>query len=488
MADTPQKLIMRRSWISPVLAFVALSLGACDPASHIPQSPGPPAVPRSSDLVRVSAGGPEDAALSRCLGESGARFEVEPHAAVAPSDPDHIVAAWMIQSADGGAIQAAASFDGGRSWTPPRTLPFNICAGGPFDFLPRASDPWVAIGPDGRVYVSAIAFQPTETVDAAGAVIVLASGDGGRTWDPPGVATITRTPERSHDNTALAADPKKPGTAYVLTTRNEGSFEVGPAALSRTIDGGKTWSPIRPISPRTPGSPGADAPQMVIDPRTGHLYVFYTHRPRGSSMSFLRSEDGGESWSPPAPVMEGIPLDRRPTYPGTGKEFRIAEDIGHAAIDPRTGRLYAVFTNGWSTSGRSLQVGLVTSGDGGLTWSQPLRVSADSAAAAWRPALALDAQGRLAVSYFTPAAGEPVQGDRLPVSVHLVDVQLRPDGSLARGEDAVVDAFSWAPSPRGAYFLGDYNPLLAGRDGFLPIHGRSMEDGARIVIAHPAAP
>lgn len=460
-------------------------LGACAPAT--PPAPGqssPPAS-RAADLVEVGAGGPGDEALARCLTAPEARREVEPFAAVSPADPDHIVAAWISQGEGAGAIQAAASFDGGRRWTPPRTLPVNACAGGRFDFLPRASDPWVAFGPEGRVYVSATAFQPTETLDAASGVIVVSSGDGGRTWDPPGVASLSRTPEFPHDNTAVAADPNNPGTAYVLTTRYEGPDGVGAAALSKTTDGGRTWSPVRPISPRTPGSASADAPQMVIDPRSGHLFVFYTHGPRGSSMSFLRSEDGGATWSPPAPVMAGIPWSARPvTYPGTDKELRIAPDIGHAAIDPRTGRLYAVFTNGWATDGRSLQVGLVTSGDGGRTWSAPLHVSA-GAAMAWRPALAVDTQGRVAVSYFTPGPGEPAPDGGLPVQVHLAMIKTRPDGSLARGEDTVVDTFSWAPPLRGPYFLGDYNPLLAGRDGFLPVYGRSTENGARTVIVRP---
>jgi hypothetical protein len=407
--------------------------------------------------------------------------EVEPHAAVSPSNPDHIVAAWILRGV--GVIQAVASFDGGRSWTPPRTLPFNGCSGGPLDILSRASDPWVAIGPEGRVYVSAIAYQPTSGTDAAGAVIVVSSADGGRTWDAPGIASISRTPEIFHDNTAITADPRIPATAYVLTTRYEGQAGyVGPAALSKTVDGGKTWSPIRPISPRT--SLPADCPQMVIDPRTGHLFVFYTHGEKGASMSFLRSKDGGESWSRPAPVMDGIPWSGSSKFPGTDKEVRIAEDIGHPAIDPRTGRLYALFTNGWSTGGESLQVGLVTSGDGGGTWSSPLRVSADSAAGAWRPALAIDAEGRVMVSYFAPTAEEPVQGERLPVSVHLVDVRLQPDGSLVRGEDTIVDRFSWSPSPQG-YFLGDYNPLLAVRDKLLLIYGRSMENNVKTVIVRP---
>jgi hypothetical protein len=474
---------MIRRRIAPAVLLLVASLGACVPASPPAQSPNAPPASRAADLVEVGAGGPGDAALARCLTAPDARREVEPFAAVSPVDPDHIVAAWIAQGDGAGAIQAAASFDGGRTWTPPRTLPVNACAGGSFDFLPRASDPWVAIGPDGRVYVSATAFQPTETVDTASGVIVVSSGDGGRTWDPPGVASLSRTSEFPHDNTAVAADPRRPGTAYVLTTRYEGPDGIGAAALSKTVDGGRTWSPVRPISPRTPGSPSADAPQMVIDPRSGHLFAFYTHGPRGSSMSFLRSEDGGASWSPPVPVMSGIPWSaRQVTYPGTDKELRIAPDIGHAAIDPRTGRLYAVFTNGWATDGRSLQVGLVTSGDGGRTWTAPLRVSAESAAMAWRPALAVDAQGRVAVSYFSPGPGEPEPDGRLPVRVHLTEIQVQPDGTPARGEDIMVDTFSWAPPRRGPYFLGDYNPLLAGRDGFLPIYGRSMENGARTVI------
>jgi len=471
---------MIRSLVS-ILPFLAASLAACAPTSQ-----GTPRAVSGADVVEVSAGSPEDAGMARCLGSSGAqpavRSEVEPHAAVAPSDPDHIVAAWLVRGGEGGLLQVSASFDGGRSWTPARTLPLQACAGGPFDFLSHVSDPWVAIGPEGRVYVSGIAFQPTEGMDAAGAVIVVSSPDGGRTWDAPGVAAISRTPEFFHDNTALAVDLRHPGTAYVLTTRYEGDGRIGPASLSKTVDGGKTWSPIRGISPRTQGASRADAPQMVIDPCTGHLFVFYTHGQGGSSMSVLRSEDGGESWSPPAPVYAGVPLAGQPTFPGTDKEVRIAPDIGHAAVDPRTGRLYAVFTNGQFTDGKSLQVGLTSSGDGGHTWTAPLRVSADSAIGAWRPALAVGAQGRVAVSYFAPTFGAPVEGDRLPVSVHLVEIGLQAAGTLTREKDEVIDRFAWSPSPRVGYFLGDYNPLLPGRNGFLPLYSRSTKEGSRVVV------
>ncbi|HET9228576.1 MAG TPA: sialidase family protein [Thermoanaerobaculia bacterium] len=426
------------------LVFAGLALAAC---STVP--------------IQVSSGGPGDAALSRCLG-SETRFEREPHAAVNPKDPDHIVAAWISASQTGTAIQAAASFDGGRSWTPPVTLPINACSGGPFDFLPRASDPWVAFGPEGRAYVSAIGFQPTDDLDEAGAVLVVSTPDGGRTWDPPGVASVTRTPEFLHDNTAIAADPNRPGTAYVVTTRYQPAARVAPAVMSKTIDGGKSWSPVREI---TPGSPTAGAPQMVIDPRTGHLFVFYDHGPRGSQVSFVKSEDGGETWSQPVLVAQATPVRQLAKFPGTDKDLRVAEDIQHAAIDPKTGRFYVVLTS----EGRHAEVVLTTSDDGGSTWSPLRRVNADPERPAWRPMLAVGP----AIFYFAP--GGPARGDALPMEVHLVTGE----------KDVVIDRFDWTPAWNGAYFLGDYHALLVTRRGLLPLYGRSVEPGSRAVVVHP---
>ncbi|MEA2559515.1 MAG: hypothetical protein QOH06_1019 [Acidobacteriota bacterium] len=439
-----------------------IAVAACTPAT-IPRAPAP-------DLVQVSSGGPGDAALARCLGDLEPRFEREPRAAVNPRNPDHIVTSWVVAAQGGGAIQAAVSFDGGRSWMPPVTLPINTCAGGPFDFLPSASDPWVAFGPDGRAYVSATGFKPTEDMDEASAVLVVSTPDGGRTWDPPGVASLTRTPEYLHDNTSIAADPNRPGTAYVVTTRYEPAMKIGPAAMSKTVDGGKTWSPVRTI---TSGSPSVSAPQILIDPRTGHLFVFYGHGQRGSRISFVKSEDGGESWSEPVLVAEGTPLRELAKYPGTEKNLRVAEDIQHSAIDPKTGRLYVVLTTGALTDGGHAQVALTTSDDGGRTWSPIQRVNADPEKPAWRPSLAVDSKGRVAITYFTPALG--ARGEALPMDVHLVAME----------RDNVIDRFEWTPSHNGAYFLGDYHALLVTRGGFLPVYGRSMESGSRVVVVHP---
>jgi len=74
---------------------------------------------------------------------------------VDPKNPSHLVGAWQQDRwSNGGSngIGAAASFDGGATWT--RSTPrFSRCARGDagnrgdYD---RATDPWVAFAPTGR--------------------------------------------------------------------------------------------------------------------------------------------------------------------------------------------------------------------------------------------------------------------------------------------------------------------------------------------------
>jgi hypothetical protein len=120
---------------------------------------------------------------------------------------------------------------------------------------------------------------------------------------------------------------------------------------------------------------------------------------------------------------------------------------------------------------------MITSGDGGRTWSAPLRVSSGSVSSAWRPALAINGQGRVAVSYFAASPDEPARGETLPVRVHVAEVRLQSDGTLVLGEDTMVDRYDWIPLPRIAYFLGDYNPLLATRGGIVPMYARPGREG-----------
>lgn len=440
-----------------------------------------------SDPVLVGPGA-ADAGLLRCMGTTegmpASYWEVEPHAAVDPRDADHVVAAWMMMSPGGhSAIRAAVSSDGGRSWGGHSTVPINACAGGPVARLTRTSDPWVAFGGDGRVYVSAIAFQSADPVDSAGSVIVVASGDGGQTWDPP-VATMLTTVPQFIDNTSLAAHPTRAGAAFALTTRYQPNPETAaprplaaPAMLSSTTDGGKTWSDGRAISP-IKGGIHADCPQMVIDPRNGRLYILYTGGVGRETMSLLRSEDGGRTWSAPISVSNIVPLENAPRYPGTQHEIGVAPDIAHLAIDPASGTLFVVFADGRFTKGAEAQIGIAVSTDGGKSWSDAVRLSAG--VAAWRPSITVAGPGAIAVTYLAPDTAQAATDSTLPVA--LMHTSLRAHGAALTGGPAKrLDTFSWRP--RGdSWFLGDYFALLPLRTGTGQLYARSEAGGARVAF------
>jgi hypothetical protein len=166
----------------------------------------------------------------------------------------------------------------------------------------RASDPWVAFGPDGRAYLSAIAWQPSPAngPDLVSALVVVASADGGLTWQQPVAAAVAPSSDISHDNLAITADPTRPRVVYAVTTRAEsrqdGSY-FGRLGFTRSSDGGKTWTPLRPVTGAVNGE-RIGAPQILVDARTGRLFAVY-HRSlnRQGVIGVMTSDDRGDSWS-----------------------------------------------------------------------------------------------------------------------------------------------------------------------------------------------
>src|SRR4029453_3673327 len=88
------------------------------------------------------------------LGPPGSQddTQAEPHIAVDPNDPEIVVAVFQQGRfiAGGGSVGPgyATSQDGGRSWIAGDLPGLTVAVGGIFE---RASDPAVAIGPDGSV-------------------------------------------------------------------------------------------------------------------------------------------------------------------------------------------------------------------------------------------------------------------------------------------------------------------------------------------------
>jgi BNR/Asp-box repeat protein len=458
---------------------------------------------RAPAFIKVIANGvqrvPE---LIGCLGPLSPAFPAysvaEPFAAVNPRNPDNIVAAWMIQNATRRyVVQAAASFDRGRSWSLPRVLPLTTCAGVGRPSLDVATDPWVAFGGDGVAYVSAQTYQGLAG-DHAGIqqISVIASRDGGRTWTAAHQTMTFQGPAVKTDNTAVTADPIAPGVAYVLTTRitepsaakglnadRSGAKAIGTAALSQTVDGGARWSAARMISRDAPGE-YADLPQLLIDSGRKVIHVVHS-RPADHGDIFIQtSDDGGKTWRPAKRVSSFIGVKQKPLHPGSGEPIPVADDIVRAAIEPRSGAIAIAFVDARRTDGKLAQVSLTVSRDAGATWTEPLLVS-DAGTPAWLPSLTWLSPDVLSISYLDGRSAR----DGPSGEINLWVVRVKAGRPQSIDDVRLVERFPLLPQrAESPYFLADYYPMLAldSEVGLVYIRNRCESDAAPCVAGQKA--
>ncbi|HEX9236403.1 MAG TPA: sialidase family protein, partial [Actinomycetota bacterium] len=292
--------------------------------------------------------------------------EVEPAIAVDPNNADHVVA--VFQESRFGSSGAsdngyATSQDGGQTWV---TAPFpklTITTGGKWQ---RASDPSVAFGPDGAVYVSSLVLA---NVLCPSGIAVQRSDDGGLTWNDPVTIQADGNCSVFNDKDWIAVDtnPTSPhlGRVYVVWDRSVSGFE--PVVLKLSDDRGATWSTANAINSPT----GHDTSAIPIVHPNGDLSVLYSDIFKSKIFS-QTSTDGGITFGAPTAVTsyQGIdPPDMR-----TGVQVMSLS----ASLDPTTDTIYTVWEDGRFRSDGFNDVVLTESADEGATWSVPRRVNLDA--------------------------------------------------------------------------------------------------------------
>lgn len=369
--------------------------------------------------------------------------DVEPTIAVDPTNPCRLCAAWQNDRIfNGGALECgiAYSVDGGLSWKN-ALVPFQICIDG---LSQRISDVWLSWSIDGkRVYLNVLYFNST-LVTASGAnqsgIATSVSLDGGATWGTP-VFNITSCNYNNEptllcpfdDKNSVTADPFNPLVAYSVWDRFPitDSFH-SDSFLSKTIDGGVTWSTGTLIyNPfLDPGFAGlsngiendvgviGDIAVRVPAVKGGALLNFVTRfyaTPTATDLEYTsdvfpfqftladiivqKSVDNGATWSNTATFIShqagGNPVNTVVftggyTYSGNtitgglgtalrtgGSTFAPNGGGGLAtpAVNPVNGNLYVVWQDSIFRSDKLCQVALSVSRDGGTTWSSPVQVS-----------------------------------------------------------------------------------------------------------------
>ena len=400
------------------------------------------------------------------------------HASIAEPDSlawgNTIVAAFQVgRFSNGGAVNTgwATSRDGGRTWRSGQ-LPALTRAARPAGRWGRASDPVVAYDSlHGIWLIASLALG-----DTTSAIVVSRSRDGLQ-WDPP--VTVVEAPLGG--GTLLdkewivcdngAASPHR-GSCYVTYT----DFRTRRLEFQASRDGGLTWGP-QVATPQNAGRGSiegrwAPAPQPVVQPDGDLVVPFYDE----TRVASVLSTDGGRSFS--APVTVGATSFR--ATPGLR-----APPLPTAEVDAN-GVVYVV----WPDCTRSPSCGfdhlVISRSSDGIVWSPPTRIPTASRTAETHfviPGIGVDhtRAGRLAVAYYAYRGGRlldvgiissPNGGRNWRPPRRLSAVTLRTDWVAQAGgamvgdyisttyaDNRAVAVFALASQPRGLFD----QPLFAAR-------------------------
>ena len=301
-------------------------------------------------------------------GGSQADTQVEPDIAVDPSHPSVVVAVFQQGrfAAEGGSVDPgfATSHDGGRTWTTGNLPGLTTAVGGAFE---RASDPVVAIGPDGAVYAQTLVLDVS---DCRTGVAVQRSDDGGLTFGAP-VLVQDDSCGAGNDKDWIAVDgfAASPhyGRLYSAWDRETGS---APIVLRWSDDRGATWSPLVVVSDGVAVKSGIGALPLV-QPSGDVTIVYEAYDPGPAREVAQTSHDGGAHFDAPVTIAEFEGAEVTGMRTGAG--------LPAAALDPATGALHVVWPDGRFRTDGLNDVVLSTSVDGGATWSVPRFVNQDGA-------------------------------------------------------------------------------------------------------------
>jgi hemolysin type calcium-binding protein len=328
-------------------------------------------------------------------------FSTPPGASFAVSDPvvayDATHRWWLAASLDHEGVLVSRSRDG-LKWNLPVRAATDTTGGYDKEWI--VCDNWRTSRFRGRCYVSYMNFAE-DLIEAR------RSTDGGRTW-----------------SAAMSVNPGRPGAivnGLQPVVRPNGDlvllysvFGAPPPleneiAAARSTDGGRSFGRPVQVSPlHDIGSSWLRAPPFTsVDADAGGtVYVVWSDCQQCEDDIVLARSRDGVTWTEPVRVPTGVPgssldefLPALAVDPATaGKKARVAllyHSIGPPSVcDPVDVCL-------------AIDVGLVTSSDGGTTWTPPQRLNAVTMPSSW---IADTALGRMLGDYVSVSwvRGRPV--------------------------------------------------------------------------------
>lgn len=316
------------------------------------------------------------------------------YVAADPSDPDHVV----ISDANVLATKCGfhTTFDRGREWIDGvYDLPtgylgcrINGPSGG------HVASGSVGKGAGARYYS---VFGSAHEDDAGRESVLLAtSNDGGATFAPARVAMRPTGPDIGLARPLMTVVPGTNGpdtllvSAWACRPAQTRGIQCDGALFSRSDDGGQTFSP--PVVVNDPPA-GQNPSQPAID-KDGVVYMTFQRRFSDGPVELYlaKSTDGGKTFAHSL-------LDRQ-------IQIGVQHDAAKLVVDPRTDALYTVWAD--ARTGR-FQIFFRKSLDKGVSWgvrSVLLATDSDASGSSRSPSISVAPNGRIDVVYYhtSPAA------------------------------------------------------------------------------------
>lgn len=372
-------------------------------------------------------------------------------------------ASWSQFSASAGGSNTA-SFNGGAIHTLPGFAKLASSVGVPG--LASDGDPAIAFSRDGVAYYGTLAGV-RGVVTNSELLTVSRSTDGGKTWSDPVLATDRSNPVDFNDKIAIWVDKGAhspfAGTVYVSWTLFHGPpGRAEPIMLSRSTDGGHTFSPAIQLTPaHNNNSIGGRQGSAIRTAPNGDVYVFFSSGTqiggtKTDSQMFVKSTDGGRKFTNQAVASPIVDIPS----PLPGSSFR-NDSFPSVDIGP-DGKVFVAWADFRSGRGKVM---LTTSSDGGATW-MPAAVVLDVAGrSAFFPGVAVSPDGSK-VSVATqaldarPSGTSPGAGVVHYDSYFAKSVGGGPFSSPLKVSTASSDPDGSSTNGLGAQFQGDYNTLI----------------------------
>ena len=377
-------------------------------------------------------------------------------------------------------IGFARSGDGGATWGPPGFLPdLTFSAGDATSPFERVSDPSVAYDAAHHTWlISSIPLLPNLSVPT---VFVSRSTDDGQTWSPPVSIPppAAKTVDLDKNWTVCDNNDNSPFRGHCYTELD--NFGAGDLELmSTSIDGGATWSPPIPTAGNDKGLGG----QPLVQPDGTVIVPFES---LNNKIEAFRSTDGGASWIKAVSVSSvrfkgvagGLRTSPLPSaeIDGAGRVYVAWEDcrfrascasndivfstsadgvnwtaasrvpidpvtsgedhfIPGLAVDPATsgagahlGLTYYFYPNAACSSACRLEVGFISSPDGGAHWGPATQLA-----------------GPMALSQIAQTSQGPMVGDYISSSFSGGKVATLFAVGLQQPDTATFDEAMYAPS------------------------------------------